>query len=93
MGDAPQQIWEAWTQMTPEQLLEDAKAAYLLKQRTVFANPHDGGMRAALRVAIEAAANVAEERSENPHWAPECRKAALSIASRIRALLPTEETP
>ena len=52
-----------------------------------------GRARAALRVAIEAAANVAEERSENPHWAPECRKAALSIASRIRALLPPEETP
>jgi hypothetical protein len=84
--------------MTPEQLLEDAKAAYLLKQRTVFANPHDGGMRAALRVAIEAAAKAVESvprgfgiNEDGQTWLTQPTK--QDFAAAIRAILPTEETP
>ena len=91
--------------MTPEQkqLLGDAKAAYLLKQRTVLAIHHDAAMRAALAVAIEAAAKVLDERHEYYQQLAlqlgldttsdfaHADRMAVEDASAIRALLPARK--
>jgi len=93
------------TAMTPEQkqLLGDAKAAYLLKQRTVLAIHHDAAMRAALAVAIEAAAKVLDERHEYYQQLAlqlgldttsdfaHADRMAVEDASAIRALLPARK--
>ena len=87
--------------MTPEQLLEaTAKAIYAARVEHLPPRevtkwerlPHDAKevwlrcARAALRIAIEAAAKVADV-----HFAAGSERHA--IAAAIRALLPPEETP